>query len=444
MDIPWVEKYRPRSLRDVIGNNQAIAQIKKWAMDWDSGKPQKPLIMVGKPGCGKTSVARALANDMKWGVIELNASDVRNEKNIKRVAMVGAVNETFTDDGKFISSKFGGRKLIVFDEADNLYEAKDDRGGKKAIVETIRVAKQPIILIGNDYYGILSGAWGRKLKSMCTVVKFRALTSAQMIKVLDRICRAEGIKCDKEALRAIASKAGGDLRAAINDLQAVAGGKKLLNIEDVKPVGYRDVKNEIYKTVLKVLHTEKFSEARRYITNTDETPDYILLWVEENMPLEYTKTNEMARAYEYLSRADVYLGRVIRRQQYSLWSYATDLLSAVSVAKEKKYEKHPRYTFPSWLRVMSTSKERRNTRDSIGTKLGTIYHTSSQRVKEDILPYFKVLYEKNRELRALYTYLLHLEDKEISFLTNIDVDEILKDVEKIKEKIEKKGEGGSV
>ena len=443
MAIPWVEKYRPRTLRDIVGNNQAIAQMKKWAMDWDQGKPQKPIILVGKPGCGKTSAARALANDMKWGVIELNASDVRNEKNIKRIAMVGAVNETFTDDGKFISSKFGGRKLIIFDEADNLYEGKDDRGGKKAIVETIRVAKQPIILIGNDYYGILSGVWGKKLKSMCAVVKFRALTSAQIIKVLNRICRGEEIVCEKEALRVIASRCGGDLRAAINDLQAVAEGKKVLRVEEVKAVGYRDVKNQIYKTVLKVLHTVELNEARRYITNTDETPDYILLWVEENMPLEYTKTDEMVRAYEYLSRADVYLGRVVRRQQYSLWSYAIDMLSAVSVAKEEEYKKHPRYAFPSWLRVMSTSKARRDTRDSIGMKLGVIYHASSQRVKEDILPYFRVLYEKNRELRALYTYLLHLEDKEISFLTDLDVEEILKDAEKIEEKIEKKGEGGS-
>ena len=443
MDIPWVEKYRPRSLRDIVGNNQAIAQMKKWAMEWDKGNPQKPLILVGKPGCGKTSAARALANDMKWGVIELNASDVRNEKNIKRIAMVGAVNETFTDDGKFISSKFGGRKLIIFDEADNLYEGKDDRGGKKAIVETIKVAKQPIILIGNDYYGILSGAWGKKLKSMCTVVKFRALTPAQMVKVLERICHAEGIMCEKEALRTIASRAGGDLRAAINDLQAVAEGKKVLKLGDVKTVGYRDVKNEIYKTVLKVLHCEELNRARNFIINTDETPDYIMLWLEENMPLEYTRTEDMVRAYEYLSKADVYLGRVVRRQQYSLWSYATDMLSAVSVAKEKKYERHPRYVFPSWLRVMSTSKERRDTRESIGIKLGVIHHTSSQRVKEDILPYFRVLYDKNRELRALYTYLLHFEDKEISFLTDLDVDDILKDAEKIKEKIEKKGEGGS-
>ncbi len=443
MGMPWVEKYRPRSLNDVVGNNQAIAQMKKWAMDWDRGKKQKPLILVGKPGCGKTSAARALANDMKWGVIELNASDVRNEKNIKRIAMVGAVNETFTDDGRFISSKSGGRKLIIFDEADNLYEGKDDRGGKKAIVETIKVAKQPIILIGNDYYGILSGAWGRKLKNLCTVIKFRALTPMQMVKVLDKICRAEGIRCDREALKVIASRAGGDLRAAINDLQAVAEGKKVLTVENVRAVGYRDVKNEIYKTVLKVLHCESFNEARRYIISTDETPDYILLWIEENMPLEYLKTDDLVRAYEYLSRSDVYLGRVIRRQQYSLWSYATDMLSAVSVAKQKKYEKHARYSFPSWLRVMSTSKERRDTRDSISAKIGAIYHSSPKRVKEDILSYFRVLYEKNRDLRALYTYLLHFEDREIAFLTDIDVDEILKDAEKVGEKIEKRGEGGS-
>lgn len=438
MGVPWVEKYRPKSLSEIVGNSQAIAEMKRWAMEWDRGNKQKPLILVGKPGCGKTSAAKALANDMHWGVIELNASDVRNEANIKRIAMVGAVNETFTDEGEFLSTKKGGRKLIIFDEADNLYEGKDDRGGKRAIVETIRVAKQPIILIGNDYYSIVSGTWGAKLRSMCKVIKFRSLTPIQMVRVLGRICMAEGIRCQKEALKEIAEMANGDLRAAINDLQALAEGKEKLTIDDVRAVSWRDEKSEIYKTTLVTLRSTHFRHARDAMRNLDETPDFLLLWIEENLPYEYTKPRDLVRGYEYLSRADVLLGRVMRRQQYSLWSYALDEMAAVSIAKDEKYTKHPRVlNFPSWLKNMSRSKKAREIRDSVSMKVGRIYHASPLRVKEDILPEFRVIYDNNQELRALYTKILHFNAEEIGYLTDKDPEEVLREAKKVK--LEKEG-----
>ncbi len=431
MGEPWVEKYRPKRLRDIVGNTQAINEILRWAEEWEEGKPKyKALILVGKPGCGKTTTARALANEMGWGVIELNASDVRNEEKIKQIALRGAVYETFTDDGEFISTRKGGRKLIIFDEADNLYEGvkEGDRGGKKAIVETIRATRQPIILIGNDYYSIVSGTWGKALKSLAKVVKFRALNRAQISKVLKRICAAEGIKCQDEVLRYIAARSGGDLRAAINDLQAIAEGKKIVTEEDIGAIGYRDVKNEIYKTTLVILHTEHFWEAKSMVNKLDETPDFVMLWIDENMPLEYTKPNDLVKAYEYLSKADVYLGRVMRRQHYALWSYAMDMIAAVSVGKEKKYEKHPRkYNFPSWLMYMNRTQKVRHIRDSLGMKLGRIFHASKGRVLENILVDFSVLYDKDEKLRNLYTKILHLDADEISYLTDKDPREILEE-----------------
>ena len=440
MGIPWVEKYRPRRFRDIIGNNQLINDIVRWAEEWEEGKPKyKALVIVGKPGCGKTTVAKVLAEEMGWGVIELNASDVRNEQRIKDIALRGAVYETFTDEGEFISSKKGGRKLIIFDEADNLYEGvKDgDRGGKKAIVETIRRTKQPIILIGNDYYSIFSGTWGKALKSIVKVIKFRALKRTQIMKILRRICAAEGIKCQEDVLSYIAGRSGGDLRAAINDLQAIAEGKKIVTFEDVKALGYRDVKSEMYGSTLVLLHTEQFWEAKKALSNLDETPDYVMMWIEENMPLEYTKPEDLVRGYEYLSKADVYLGRVMRRQQYALWGYAMDMIAAVSVAKDKKYHEHPRkYKFPSWILYMSRSRAIRNIRNSLGMKIGRIYHTSMKDILENVLPDFRVIYDNDKDFRNFYTNILHLEEDEIAYLTDKDPREILKEAKITKNKKE--------
>ena len=151
----WTEKYRPQRLSDIIGNEKAIASIIKWARQWQNNQPpkQKAVILAGKPGTGKTSTAYALAHDFRWIPIELNASDARNASKIKMVATSGALNETFDDTGQFIPIRKGGRKLIILDEADNLYERTErtgtgsdysDKGGKKEIVETIKKTNQPI------------------------------------------------------------------------------------------------------------------------------------------------------------------------------------------------------------------------------------------------------------------------------------------------------------
>ena len=135
----WTEKYRPSTLQDVIGNHDALVALKKWGEDWKKGSPSKQAVVLsGRPGVGKTSAALALAHDQGWEIVELNASDSRNEHIIKRVALAGGLHETLGESADYVSSKKGGKKLIILDEADNLYEREGDRGGKRAIADTIK------------------------------------------------------------------------------------------------------------------------------------------------------------------------------------------------------------------------------------------------------------------------------------------------------------------
>ncbi len=83
----WAEKYRPKSLADVVGNPTATGQLKLWAQQWLDGTPeQKAVLLHGPAGVGKTSTAYALAIDMGWEAIELNASDQRTADVIERIA----------------------------------------------------------------------------------------------------------------------------------------------------------------------------------------------------------------------------------------------------------------------------------------------------------------------------------------------------------------------
>ena len=240
----WTEKYRPKTLRDIIGNERALSALRSWAERWNQGKlpDKRAAILSGKPGTGKTSTAHALASDLGWTVLELNASDARNESSIKRVATAGAINETFDITGGFIPVRKGGRKLIILDEADNLYEKLDksdsesglgDRGGKKAIIDTIRITRQPIILIVNDFYELTKGG-GEPLKNLCNVIQFYTVNPGQIVELLKHICIQENISADIRALKTIVDRSKGDVRSAVNDLQSLC-----VNRYTTHPRGYR-------------------------------------------------------------------------------------------------------------------------------------------------------------------------------------------------------------
>jgi len=430
----WTEKYRPKSLKDVIGNRTAKEELLKWAREWQQGKPsKKAVILYGKPGVGKTSSAYALANDFKWEVIELNASDERNREIIRKIALTGAIHEVLSIDGKFISSKEGARKLIILDEADNLYEKAGDFGGKRAIIETIKATKQPIILIANDYYELIKGS-GVELRNLCKSIEFKKVSSREIAALLKRICQMEGIVADPEVINEIARRCDGDVRSAINDLQSIAYGKRITK-DMLSHLGYRDREREIFTGLRNILRAKEMRAAIREAWRIDESPDNLILWIDENLPMEYKYPDDLARAYEFLSRADVFLGRVWRRQYYGLWGYASELMTGgIAVAKKHEYRGFTAYHFPKWLRSMAASKQYRQIRLSIAKKIGKIMHCSSRKALE-MLPMFKKLFA-DADAAARLAARLDLTEEELIFIVGDKAKEIYAEAEKLK-KMEK-------
>ncbi len=417
----WTETFRPQSLDDVRGNPKAVSTLRDWARAWNEGKPgKKAVVLMGPPGVGKTSAALALAQDMGWGLVEMNASDQRTGDAIRQVALRASYFNTFTSEGEYLSTADGGRKLIVLDEADSLF-GREDRGAVPAIVELIKDTRQPVILIVNDFYGLSRRS--SSIKTHTIQIRFNRPRASETAKVLASIARQKGVQASSGALMAIAESARGDIRAAVRDLESLALGKDILTEEDAERLSGRIIRKDMYDFMSAVFRSGDPALARRSMSEIDESPDHVLLWVDENMPFEYRQPGELIQGYERLSRADVYLGRVRRRQYYRFWAYASDMMSfGVAQARSGPAPGGHRYRFPGYLMKMSRSKSIRNLRNGTAAKIASHCHTSISRARHDIMPYLQSMMKENVPFRAHMVRALELDVEELAFLLDEKID----------------------
>jgi replication factor C large subunit len=391
--MDWTEKYRPARFEDIVGNATALRQMVAWAQSWTS--KSKPLLIYGKPGIGKTSSAYALANDMKWDVIELNASDQRTAAVIERIAGAGSTTASLLGSS---------RKLIVLDEADNL-QGSSDRGGAKAIIECIRNARQPMILIANDLYGL-----SPELRYRCEPVQFRAIPARSIGPRLRHLCAAEKVSCSEGAIQAIAESAEGDIRSAVNMLYAAAIGRD--RVEDVQVhTSQKDERVSIFSLITAIFHKTPDEELMRLSYDVDDTPETIEQWVEGNIHL-LPSLPALAKGYRSLSRADVYLGNTYRRQYHTLWRYATAImLLGVADAAEGKGI-HARIMPPERWQKMSAAKKQKAIRLITLAKFAGPMHIPQNTLREYYLDIISLLVENNP---AIYAAELMLDVDQLNF-----------------------------
>jgi replication factor C large subunit len=374
--MDWAEKYRPTHLDEVVGNSTILRQMFEWAKSWS--RESRPLLLYGKPGTGKTSSAHALANDLQWEVIELNASDQRTKAVIDRVAGTGSTTASLTG---------ASRKLILLDEADNL-QGTADRGGAKAILDLIRGSRQPIILIANDLYAIPG-----EIRSRCLPLQFKALQARSIAPRLRFICSSEGIRCSEEALHQIAESARGDMRSAVTMLYASAAGRQRLENGELR-ISNKDQRASVFDLISSLYGTTQGEDLLRVSYEVNETPDTLIQWVEGNLSGIHS-VPELDEAYQPLSRADEYIGYTYRQQYHTLWRYATSvaLLGVSRVTRGKGI--HARISPPERWRRMGSYQKQKSVRSSMLRKVSSAVHMPRTTLQESYLTPFSILIDRD-------------------------------------------------
>ena len=311
----WTEKYRPRTLAEVIGNEEAKIELVKWIIEWEKGKRDYPgVLLVGPPGIGKTTSVHALANDLSYHVVELNASEYRTAEKIYE--RLGSLSRTYTLEG-YLGGGVQKRVLVFFDEIDGI-DPKEDKGGLDAVISISEKREYPVIAAAN----VPDKQKHKKLFELFKVVEFKELTPKHIVILLKRIVDRENLNIELDTLLKIAERCRGDARLAINMLQAASVGVPIETIA-------QPLENLPFEELLRRLSsTSSYYEIKMLIdANSNLWEDVIYSYFDIISRSPVIKLESKISLLEELSMIDVYLGRMNKERKYFYMRYLSHILS---------------------------------------------------------------------------------------------------------------------
>ena len=250
MTGPWVEKYRPQTLDDVVGQKQIIARLEKYVDD--NSMPN--LMFTGPAGVGKTTTALALVKSIlgeywRQNFLELNASDARGietvRNNIKNFCRLKPIGAPF--------------RIIFLDEVDNM--TKDAQHALRREMEMY--TKTASFILSCNYSSKIID----QIQSRCAIFRFAPLKGEEIAERLKFICSNEGFEADDKGIEAIVYFAEGDMRKAVNVLQAAASEGEAISEESIYEVVSKAKPQDITEMINKALMGD-FLSARTLLRET--------------------------------------------------------------------------------------------------------------------------------------------------------------------------------
>jgi replication factor C large subunit len=404
-DLLWVEKYRPKKIEDIVGNEEAKATFIEWLKS--KRRSKKAVLLYGPPGVGKTALANAAAKEFGFIIIEMNASDTRSEKAINEIAKPATsfvALDTFSAESK--------GNLLFLDEVDGI-AGNEDRGGVGAIIKIVEESRVPVIMAANDP----DIDKLRPLKKVCLLVRFHQIRIPLIIALLQKICLLEHVKAEFEALERIAQNSKGDVRSAINDLQSLSEENQVLTLQDTMMLSARNKDISMDETLRGFFSAKSVAEASSLLFRSSVDYDEFIMSVSDNLPRRYTNPDELAAAYDYVSQADVFRGRV-GTENWHLLKYFFNALSEAAAVAPESYKPFEFILPPIRIITLFWTKGKRTMLDGICGKIGAQCHVSHAIAKHDFVPFIKDILQKQKS-SPLASW-LKLTPEEVDFLIRMN------------------------
>lgn len=240
MHIPFTEKYRPKNLDEVIGNQEVIECLKSFGID---NLPN--MLFYGPPGTGKTTTIRAVLKDLpSQNILELNASDHRGIDTVRTLIK------------EFSTVQLNGPKFVILDEADSM--SKDAQGALRRIIEDCKNTR--FCFICNYYKKIIE-----PIVSRCTKYRFSPVSGVNRIK---EVCLKESIRFTEEGLETIETFSDGDMRKVMNDIDGMKGAYDELSKNSVLDF-YGMPKDDVFINIFNSLISDSFDECKLKIAKCE-------------------------------------------------------------------------------------------------------------------------------------------------------------------------------
>lgn len=381
----WIDKYKPKLIE--IPHKDQIKQIV------DCIKQKVPALIVGQTGVGKTSTVHAIAKELGYDLLEINASDNRDAASL----------DNLLGNSLRQMSLFMKPRLLFVDEIDGL-SGMEDRGGVNKLAELLEKPNVGIIMSANS----IEDDKFKKIKKLSQIINFEPVQKNDIIAILEKICNKEQLIFDKTTLSSLARRCNGDLRAALIDLQVSSAIDNRLNIMDLDD---REPTDAIQTAMLLIFKTRKIDICHNAFDNVDIDLNECMLWMDQNIPEEYLDPADIYRAYNALSKADLFRGRIMKWQYWRFLVYQSFYLTAgVALAKEKKYERNVKYKRTSRLLQIWMANQRNMKKKSIAVKLSSNVHRSIRSTIKDFNYYKRFI------LNESIMKELELSDDEIIYL----------------------------
>ena len=297
----WSEKYRPQIISDMIGNEESRVAIMEWFAKWKKGT--KPLLLVGPPGIGKTTMAYLVAKKFGYDMIGLNASDVRSKARINEILTPVLGNVSVL-----------GIPMIFVDEVDGIH-GRGDYGGVAALVDILKEPTVPIILAANDD----TSEKMKSIKKTVKIISFKRIPPRLLRIHLENILKKENAKLSPGSLIKVIDKSRGDIRSMINLAQSLVTGFNPQTETSFESINIEDGINAFFKA-------NSIEEARSVLYSIQIDPRQKINAFYSSIITSNLDNSTLAKYLEVISNADILYGKIMKTQNWILLRYLNDVL----------------------------------------------------------------------------------------------------------------------